>query len=130
MCKGVEEKRGASFCRRVLSEGVSFSSSFGAKTGSTSCELCGLQASLYCKADDAYLCGKCDKLVHEANFLALRHIRCFLCNSCQNLTRRYVIGVSLEFFLPATVSVEDLLNNGNSRRNCSRKQNSTPFSFL
>jgi len=45
-------------------------------------------------ANDAYLCKKCDEWVHIANFLALRHVRCFLCNTCQNLTHRYLIGIS------------------------------------
>ncbi|TKY66949.1 B-box zinc finger protein 32 [Spatholobus suberectus] len=48
--------------------------SFAPTRGSASCELCGLQASLYCQADNAYLCRKCDIWVHQANFLALRHL--------------------------------------------------------
>ncbi|KAF6162999.1 hypothetical protein GIB67_021148 [Kingdonia uniflora] len=58
----------------------------------TSCELCSSRASLYCEADDAFLCRRCDRIVHGANFLALRHIRCFLCGTCQNLTRKYLTG--------------------------------------
>ena len=99
MCRGTEAKKhGGGFSRSFPPEEAA---SHGATRGSTSCELCGLQASLYCQADDAYLCRKCDKWVHKANFLALRHIRCFLCNTCQNLTRRYLIGASVEVILPA-----------------------------
>ncbi|CAL5200511.1 unnamed protein product [Lathyrus oleraceus] len=95
MCKGAEPKEHKFFP----------TTSFDHKTrDSKCCELCGLQASLYCQADDAYLCRKCDEKVHEANFLALRHIRCFLCNTCQNLTRRYLIGASMEMILPANIS--------------------------
>ncbi|KAF3443732.1 hypothetical protein FNV43_RR13422 [Rhamnella rubrinervis] len=72
-------------------------------TGPVSCELCGSRATLYCQADDAYLCRKCDRWVHGANFLALRHIRCFLCNTCQKQTQRYLIGVSAEIMLPTLV---------------------------
>lgn len=105
MCKGAEDIKHGGFCRSFPPEdGVA---SNGATRGSASafCELCGLKASLYCQADDAYLCRKCDKWVHKANFLALRHIRCFLCNTCQNLTRRYLIGSSVEVVLPATISL-------------------------
>ncbi|KAE9587887.1 putative transcription factor interactor and regulator Znf-B family [Lupinus albus] len=113
MCKGAEEKKHGGSCR-------SFQPTLpAATTGFRCCELCGLDASLYCQADDAYLCPKCDKRVHEANFLALRHIRCFLCNTCQNLTRRYLIGASFEVLLP---------NNSNNRK-CSRMHNIT-YHFL
>ena len=85
------------------------------------CELCGLKASLYCQADDAYLCRKCDKKVHEANFLSLRHIRCFLCNTCQNFTRRYLIGTSIEMLLPSNISWnKGNLPNNSTLLNCSR----------
>ncbi|CAL0324275.1 unnamed protein product [Lupinus luteus] len=108
MCKGAEEKKHGASCRT---------------RGFRCCELCGLDASLYCQADDAYLCRKCDKRVHEANFVALRHIRCFLCNTCQNLTTRYLIGASLEVLLPLNVS-----NNSNNRK-CSTVHNIT-YQFL
>lgn len=116
MCKGAEPEKQGGFC-----------SSFPPKESATTtgsskcCELCGLQASLYCQADDAYLCRKCDKWVHGANFLALRHIRCFLCNTCQNLTRRYLIGASVEVVLPANVSwSKGNLPNNSTLRKCSR----------
>nr|KYP50340.1 Zinc finger protein CONSTANS-LIKE 3 [Cajanus cajan] len=104
MCKGAEEKNVAPLA---------------STRGSASCDLCGLKASLYCQADNAYLCGKCDNWVHKANVLALRHVRCFLCNTCQNLTQRYLIGVSVEIVLPPTVrwivQKQDLPNNNNDR---------------
>ncbi|GMH12054.1 hypothetical protein Nepgr_013895 [Nepenthes gracilis] len=72
-----------------------------ASMDATSCELCGSEAALYCLADDAYLCRKCDKWVHGANFLASRHIRCLLCGTCQRLTHRYLVGSSVELMLPS-----------------------------
>ncbi|KAL1325052.1 hypothetical protein HN51_035141 [Arachis hypogaea] len=128
MCKGAEEKKhGGGFCRSFTHEEGASSQHHHHDGGSKSCELCGFQASLYCQADDAYLCRECDKWVHKANFLALRHIRCFLCNTCHNLTRRCLIGASMEVILPVTL-IENLSNNNNSR-DCSRTQD-TPFKFL
>lgn len=100
MCKGAEEALDVT--------------SHGETRDSVLCELCGVKASLYCQADKAYLCRKCDEWVHKANFLALRHIRCFLCNTCQNLTRRYLVGASVEVVLPTIAS-----SNGDDRK-CSR----------
>ncbi|XP_021907289.1 B-box domain protein 30 [Carica papaya] len=91
MCRGVE---------REGNDGV-FPSQQRAEM--VSCELCGSRASLYCQADDAFLCRKCDKWVHQANFLALRHVRCLLCSSCQKLTQRYLVGASREVVLPTVV---------------------------
>ncbi|XAR55411.1 hypothetical protein NMG60_11035472 [Bertholletia excelsa] len=68
------------------------------------CEICNSPASLYCQADDAFLCRKCDKWVHGANFLAQRHIRCLLCDTCQGLTQRYLIRTALEVVLPTIAS--------------------------
>ncbi|CAJ2660354.1 unnamed protein product [Trifolium pratense] len=120
MCKGVEPKEHNFF--PPSKESVSPSKTRDSKC----CELCGLQASLYCQADDAYLCRKCDKKVHEANFLALRHIRCFLCNTCQNLTRRYLIGASVEMVLPANISWDNgNLPNNSTLIKCSRTHNIT-----
>ncbi|MBA0682787.1 hypothetical protein Goari_024480, partial [Gossypium aridum] len=90
MCKGLEQ--GGNRSSSCLKQGFS--------SGLVNCELCNSRASLYCQADDAYLCRKCDKWVHQANFLALRHIRCFLCSTCQSLTQRYLIGASHEVMLP------------------------------
>lgn len=66
-----------------------------APQGSVCCELCDAEASLYCQADDAFLCPKCDKKVHAANFLAQRHIRCLLCRT------------SVEVRLPTIVSKKE-----------------------
>ncbi|MED6108057.1 zinc finger protein [Stylosanthes scabra] len=129
MCKGAEEKEhGGDFCRSLFTheeeeEGASSSQHGGLK----SCELCGVEAFLYCHADDAYLCRECDKWVHKANFLALRHIRCFLCNTCHNLTRRCLIGASMEIILPPTL-IENIPNN-TTNNNCSRTQD-PPFKFI
>ncbi|CAJ1978991.1 unnamed protein product [Sphenostylis stenocarpa] len=126
MCKGIEEKKHAGSCRSLP---PAEKSSFAVTRGcSTSCELCGFQASLYCLADDAYLCRKCDKWVHSANFLALRHVRCFLCNTCQNLTQRYLIGVSAEIVLPARW-IEQKQNLPNIHEYRSRTINK-PLNFL
>jgi hypothetical protein len=120
MCKGAEPKEHNFFPQSK--ESVSPSKIRDSKC----CELCGLQASLYCQADDAYLCRKCDKKVHEANFLALRHIRCFLCNTCQNLTRRYLIGASVEMILPAHISWDKgNLPNNSTLIKCSKTHNTT-----
>ncbi|KAK7342149.1 hypothetical protein VNO80_25092 [Phaseolus coccineus] len=124
MCKGVEEKQRGGSCRSFPPQQ---NSSFSATRGSsTSCELCGLQASLYCPADNAYLCRECDKWVHRANFFALRHVRCFLCNTCQNLTHRYLIGITAEILLPLRWIVQKQnLPNNNTHGFCSRKINRT-----
>ncbi|KAM7271566.1 hypothetical protein ACFE04_030780 [Oxalis oulophora] len=87
MCKGISHQG---------NQTSSFSFSNGESNNYVCCELCRSRATLYCQADDAFLCRKCDTKVHGANFLALRHVRCFLCNSCQNLTNRYLIGASRE----------------------------------
>lgn len=69
------------------------------------CVLCGARAALYCHADSAFLCRACDKSVHAANILALRHVRCVLCKTCQRFTRRYVVGASTEVTPLGMVSV-------------------------
>ncbi|XP_060210894.1 B-box domain protein 30-like [Lycium barbarum] len=100
-----------------------------------SCELCKSEASVYCQADDAFLCRKCDKLVHGANFLAQRHIRCIICGVCKRLTHRYLIGVSSQVILPTVVSftqrsISKLSSDDNSDEdNCSRTVKE-PFLFL
>ncbi|CAJ1956368.1 unnamed protein product [Sphenostylis stenocarpa] len=121
MCKGAEGAKKLGFCSSFLHTEI-------ATISAKCCELCGLQASLFCQADDAYLCRKCDKRVHGANFLALRHIRCFLCNTCQNLTRRYLIAETLEVVLPANVNwaIGNLPNNRGTNTKCSRMRNK-PF---
>ncbi|GAB2274871.1 zinc finger protein [Dionaea muscipula] len=77
-----------------------------AMDAAASCELCGSEASLYCQADDAYLCRKCDQWVHGANFLANRHIRCLVCGTCRQFTRRYLVGSSSEVTLPTLVGLK------------------------
>lgn len=47
------------------------------------CELCKSVARLYCDSDEAILCWDCDSRVHAANFLAAKHSRTLLCNTCQ-----------------------------------------------
>ncbi|XP_060190378.1 B-box domain protein 30-like [Lycium barbarum] len=94
MCKGrkegEEDTTPIPFCKGPLKDGESINESI------ISCELCNSEASVYCQADDAFLCRKCDKWVHGANFLAQRHIRCLLCGVCKRLTRRFLIGTSSE----------------------------------
>ncbi|PWA81472.1 zinc finger protein CONSTANS-LIKE 4 [Artemisia annua] len=45
-------------------------------------------ASLYCKADSAYLCIPCDTTIHHANKLASRHARVWLCDVCEHAPAR------------------------------------------
>lgn len=81
---------------------------------SVSCELCDSEASVYCQADDAFLCEKCDTRVHAANFLAQRHIRCFLCTNCRSLTHRYLIGLSAQVLLPTILCKKENVENQSS----------------
>ncbi|KAH7576789.1 hypothetical protein ACOSQ2_002615 [Xanthoceras sorbifolium] len=136
MCRGSRDQQAPNqptssgfFCSS--GEILHVSSSHVNSSGFVSCELCGSRASLYCQADDAFLCRKCDKWVHEANFLALRHIRCFLCNSCQNLTRRYLVGVSVEVNLPTILRwMERTRCDYKVERNSSRNIPPRTFQFL
>ncbi|WJX49876.1 hypothetical protein P8452_36257 [Trifolium repens] len=132
MCKGTIDEKNHSSCKSFPPKENASICETKSSSSSISCELCGLKASLYCHSDNAYLCRKCDNLVHKANFLALRHVRCFLCDTCQNLTRRCLIGASLEVILPSTIStIENLPNDDNINRNCSTKRKSTTtFQFL
>uniref|UniRef100_A0A5B7BXP1 Putative B-box zinc finger protein 32 n=1 Tax=Davidia involucrata TaxID=16924 RepID=A0A5B7BXP1_DAVIN len=128
MCRGREEEGS----QRDFGQSKSLKEvvSAHAAKGPLSCELCSSQASLYCQADDAFLCRKCDKLVHGANFLAQRHIRCLLCNTCQSLTQRYLIGTSVEVVLPTIVSCTQRSQcNSNVKTKCSRTLK-MPFLFL
>ncbi|GKF11898.1 zinc finger protein CONSTANS-LIKE 4-like protein [Tanacetum coccineum] len=53
------------------------------------CESCKTtSASLYCKADSAYLCIPCDTTIHHANKLASRHARVWLCHVCEHAPAR------------------------------------------
>lgn len=96
-----------------------------------SCELCNSEASLYCQADDAFLCKKCDSFVHAANFLAHRHIRCLLCTTCGSFTQRYLIGTSVEVVLPTIVCLKG--RGSGCDQNLEEKYNrdwKEPFLFL
>ncbi|KAF0903400.1 hypothetical protein E2562_027693 [Oryza meyeriana var. granulata] len=47
------------------------------------CDFCGEQRSMvYCRSDAASLCLSCDRNVHSANALSLRHTRTLLCDRC------------------------------------------------
>ncbi|KAF3613731.1 putative myb-related protein Myb4-like [Capsicum annuum] len=112
MCRGSkegeEESPPISFCKGPLEEGQE-----STIVSTISCELCKSEASVYCQADNAFLCWKCDKWVHAANFLARRHIRCLLCGVCRRLMRRFLIGASSEVDFLASVG----LVQRRSRRN-------------
>ncbi|XP_031092288.1 B-box domain protein 30-like [Ipomoea triloba] len=131
MCKGRGDQE---TCRRLAPPAAA-----AAVSGRVSCELCDSEASLYCQADDAFLCRKCDGWVHGANFLARRHIRCLLCGVCRSLTQRYLIGTSVQVVLPTIVSSpERISSSGNSRVNGSHENSNKtlsttlkkPFLFL
>ncbi|KAI3804624.1 hypothetical protein L1987_26318 [Smallanthus sonchifolius] len=50
----------------------------------TLCDSCKTTtASLFCRADSAYLCIPCDGKVHAANKLASRHERVWMCEVCE-----------------------------------------------
>ncbi|KAF9663293.1 hypothetical protein SADUNF_Sadunf17G0023900 [Salix dunnii] len=90
MCRGIKERnnQGSSCNKDAVSPNPT--------SRLVCCELCGSRATLYCEADHAFLCQKCDKWVHGANFLALRHVRNMLCNTCQNRTQRCLVGATTE----------------------------------
>ncbi|KAJ6371915.1 hypothetical protein OIU77_002268 [Salix suchowensis] len=119
MCRGIQERK---------NQGGSCNKNDAVSRNPTSrlvcCELCGSRATLYCEADHAFLCRKCDRWVHGANFLALRHVRNILCNTCQNLTQRCLVGASTEVMISTVLSWR-------GRRDCdSDPGKKTPFSFL
>lgn len=48
------------------------------------CDSCkSATATLFCRADSAFLCGGCDCKVHAANKLASRHARVWVCEVCE-----------------------------------------------
>lgn len=48
------------------------------------CDSCrSTAATLFCRADAAFLCGECDGKIHSANKLASRHERVLLCQVCE-----------------------------------------------
>ncbi|XP_010510772.1 PREDICTED: B-box domain protein 31-like [Camelina sativa] len=91
------------------------------------CELCSGDAYVFCEADSAFLCRKCDRWVHGANFLAWRHVRRVLCTSCQKLTRRCLVGDhDIHVVLTsATTTLED-----NRSEQVSSNHDEVPFVFL
>lgn len=49
------------------------------------CDMChSARASIFCVADNARLCGRCDEQVHAVNELAARHVRSWLCDVCSD----------------------------------------------
>ncbi|XP_074296155.1 zinc finger protein CONSTANS-LIKE 3-like isoform X2 [Silene latifolia] len=52
--------------------------------GAKLCDSCkSSPATLYCRADTAYLCLSCDSNIHAANKLASRHSRVWVCEVCE-----------------------------------------------
>ncbi|XP_010548562.1 PREDICTED: zinc finger protein CONSTANS-LIKE 3 [Tarenaya hassleriana] len=48
------------------------------------CDSCkSATATLFCRADTAFLCGGCDARIHSANKLASRHARVWICEVCE-----------------------------------------------
>lgn len=48
------------------------------------CDSCkSSMATLFCQADSAFLCVKCDSKIHAANKLASRHARVWVCEVCE-----------------------------------------------
>lgn len=48
------------------------------------CDSCkSAMATLFCRADSAFLCVNCDSKVHAANKLASRHARVWICEVCE-----------------------------------------------
>ncbi|KAK1282909.1 Zinc finger protein CONSTANS-LIKE 14 [Acorus calamus] len=51
----------------------------------TTCDFCSASnAVLYCRADKARLCLTCDRHVHSANALSLKHVRSRICDNCRS----------------------------------------------
>ncbi|XP_071711274.1 zinc finger protein CONSTANS-LIKE 2-like [Rutidosis leptorrhynchoides] len=48
------------------------------------CETCRSSPStIYCEADSAFLCNRCDTTIHVANQLSSRHKRVWVCEACE-----------------------------------------------
>lgn len=124
MCKGVNKEEHRSVhgvCRSICTR----------PSVPVRCELCGGDASVFCEADSAFLCRKCDRWVHGANFLAWRHVRRVLCTACYKLTRRCVVGDNYHVILPAATAVETTGEDITTRsEQDSRNNNEVPFVFL
>ncbi|KFK39505.1 hypothetical protein AALP_AA3G252500 [Arabis alpina] len=120
MCRGINEEESRS------NDGGGCRSLCTRPSVPVRCELCGCDASVFCEADSAFLCRKCDRWVHGANFLAWRHVRRVLCTACQKLTRRCVVGEDFHVVLPAaTVEENSTIENEEDSRN-----HKVPFVFL
>ncbi|KFK23131.1 hypothetical protein AALP_AAs61551U000500 [Arabis alpina] len=88
-----------------------------------SCELCGDNAAVYCEADTAFLCRKCDQWVHSANFLAQRHVRHVICTVCRRFTRRCYVGENYDIVLPE-------IRRRTARREEDSSDHKVPFVFF
>lgn len=100
-----------------------------ASDSTVSCELCGKRAALYCPADDAFLCSGCDRRVHTANFLALRHVRRIFCQACRSFTQRYVVGASMELKLPMAM-VMPAQGGADAKTSYNQRTQKQPIVFL
>ncbi|KAL1220616.1 B-box domain protein 30 [Cardamine amara subsp. amara] len=117
MCRGFEEEKRRSHdegCRRICMKSL---------RAPVSCELCSENAAVYCEADKAFLCGKCDQWVHSANFLARRHVRRVICTACQKLSTLCLVGDSFNVVLPETRTIA-------RREEDSSDHHKVPFVFL
>lgn len=101
MCKGTQKRSPAGFVAPEMPEDYVRAATAAAKD--VSCELCNSSATLYCEADDAFLCEGCDRWVHGANFLAGRHVRCLICSSCHKFTRECLVGDWVRVVMAAPV---------------------------
>ncbi|KAL1197503.1 B-box domain protein 31 [Cardamine amara subsp. amara] len=122
MCRGVNEAESRSDgggCRSLCTR----------PSVPVRCELCGGDASVFCEADSAFLCRKCDRWVHGANFLAWRHVRRVLCTACQKLTRRCLVGDDFHVVVTSTAVGEATVEN-RTTRNEQEDSSKVPFVFL
>lgn len=59
----------------------------GAETWSLTAKVCdsckAAPATVFCRADSAFLCATCDAKIHAANKLASRHARFWVCEVCE-----------------------------------------------
>ncbi|CAN8258489.1 unnamed protein product [Cochlearia groenlandica] len=122
MCKGLNEEDsrsgGDGVCRSLCTR----------PSVPVKCELCGGDATMFCEADSAFLCRKCDRWVHGANFLAWRHVRRVLCTACQKLTRQSIVGEEFRFVLPAATTTEKNITTRSDQEDNSNHK--VPFVFL
>ena len=75
------------------------------------------QATVYCEADDAYLCSDCDKEIHSANRLVMKHQRRSI-EEVSSFFKLFTSAILLSFlfmlfpffFHPARTSIYSLSN--------------------